>query len=40
MQTEPVTFYSDGMKLSGAFFLPDEYDASVAHPLIVACSGL
>lgn len=39
MQTEPVRFYSDGVKLSGAFFLPDEYDGTVAQPLIIPCSG-
>ncbi len=39
MQTESVTFYSDGLKLDGAFFLPDQFDASRAHPLVVACSG-
>lgn len=39
MQTEEVTFYSDGLKLSGAFHLPDEFDPSVQHPLVIPCSG-
>lgn len=39
MQTEEVTFYSDGLKLDGAFHLPDEFDASIEHPLVMPCSG-
>jgi len=39
MQTEAVTFYSDGLKLDGAFHLPDDFDASVEHPLVMPCSG-
>lgn len=39
MQTEEVTFYSDGLKLNGAFHLPDEFDDSVQHPLVMPCSG-
>jgi len=39
MQTEEVTFYSDGLKLSGAFHLPDDFDASAQHPLVMPCSG-
>lgn len=39
MQTEEVTFYSDGLKLNGAFHRPDEFDASVEHPLVIPCSG-
>ncbi len=39
MRTEPATFYSDGLKLSGAFFLPDEMDESTPRPLVIPCSG-
>ncbi|MFP3880035.1 MAG: alpha/beta hydrolase [Dehalococcoidia bacterium] len=39
MQTEPVSFYSDGLKLQGAFFLPDDFDASQKHSLVIPCSG-
>lgn len=39
MQTEHVTFYSDGLKLDGAFHLPDEFDDSIEHPLVIPCSG-
>lgn len=39
MRTEEVTFYSDGLKLSGAFHLPDEFDAGSKHPLVMPCSG-
>jgi len=39
MQTEEVIFYSDGLKLSGAFHLPDDFDASHSHPLLIPCSG-
>lgn len=39
MQTEEVTFYSDGLKLNGAFHLPDAFEASVPQPLVIPCSG-
>lgn len=39
MQTEEVTFYSDGLKLDGAFHLPDDYDPERKYPLIIPCSG-
>lgn len=39
MQTEEVSFYSDGLKLDGAFHLPDDFDPSVPHPLVMPCSG-
>lgn len=39
MRTEPVTFYSDGLKLSGAFHLPDDFTDGRQHPLIIPCSG-
>ncbi len=38
MRTEPVTFYSDGLELSGAFFLPDE-EIDGPRPLVMPCSG-
>lgn len=39
MQTEEVTFYSDGWKLDGAFHFPDDLDSSAQHPLVIPCSG-
>lgn len=39
MKNEEVTFFSDGLKLRGTFHLPDHFDASRRHPLIVPCSG-
>lgn len=39
MRNEEVTFYSDGLKLDGAFHLPDDLDASTRNPLVVPCSG-
>jgi len=39
MQCEEVSFYSDGLKLSGAFYLPDDFDDSREHPLLIPCSG-
>lgn len=39
MQTDPRTFYSDGLRLSGAFFNPDGLDVSRPAPLVVPCSG-
>jgi fermentation-respiration switch protein FrsA (DUF1100 family) len=39
MQTEEVTFYSDGLKLDGAFHLPDDFHPSRPCPLVIPCSG-
>ncbi len=39
MQIENVTFFSDGLRLGGSFYLPDDFDKSVQHPLIIPCSG-
>jgi uncharacterized protein len=39
MQIEDITFYSDGLKLDGAFYLPDDFDPSIRHPLVIPCSG-
>jgi len=39
MQTEEVAFYSDGLKMTGAFHFPDEFDTSAQHPLVIPCSG-
>lgn len=39
MQTDEVTFYSDGLKLNGAFHLPDDFEASNPRPLVMPCSG-
>lgn len=39
MQSEGVTFYSDGLELDGAFHFPDDTDTAGRRPLIVPCSG-
>lgn len=39
MRSEEVTFYSDGLRLDGAFHLPDDFDRSARHPLVIPCSG-
>lgn len=39
MRSEEVTFYSDGLKLDAAFHLPDDFDSSGEHPLVMPCSG-
>lgn len=39
MRSEPVTFFSDGLRLSGAFMLPDDPPSDGRAPLVVACSG-
>lgn len=38
MHTEETTFYSDGLKLSGSFYLPDSGQDG-PRPLVIACSG-
>ncbi len=39
MQKQPASFYSDGLRLSGAFFLPDGDDGAAPKPLVIPCSG-
>lgn len=39
MRIEEATFYSDGLKLSGAFHFPDNFDETRRHPLVIPCSG-
>ncbi|TVQ29864.1 MAG: alpha/beta hydrolase [Phycisphaeraceae bacterium] len=39
MRTETCTFFSDGLRLSGAFFLPEGDSGEGRRPLVVACSG-
>lgn len=39
MQFEARQFYSDGLKLSGGFFLPDDFEPSAPQPLVIPCSG-
>lgn len=39
MRAEEATFYSDGLKLDGAFHLPDDLDENRKHPLVIPCSG-
>lgn len=39
MQFEAKQFYSDGLKLSGGFFVPDDLDPDAPQPLVIPCSG-
>lgn len=39
MQTDPVAFFSDGLKLKGAFFFPDGDELDEKRPVIVIVSG-
>ncbi|MDX1566076.1 MAG: alpha/beta hydrolase [Phycisphaeraceae bacterium] len=39
MQTETTRFDSDGLTLSGSFFLPEDHDSSETSPLVIPCSG-
>lgn len=39
MRTQDVTFHSDGLALSGSWFLPDELDEDAEHPVVIPCSG-
>lgn len=39
MRTEPVTFYSDGLRLAGSFFLPDKEAGGGPRLLLMPCSG-
>lgn len=39
MQTRDVTFHSDGLKLAGSFFVPDNVAGTEKAPLVIACSG-
>ena len=39
MQSEPVSFYSEGVKLRGDLFLPDGLAANERRPGIVLCHG-
>jgi len=39
MNDEPVSFYSDGLKLTGAFHLPEDDDLRTPRPLVIPCSG-
>lgn len=39
MQIERATFYSDGLELSGFFYLPDDDASDAKRPLIIPCSG-
>lgn len=39
MREESVSFYSDGLRLDGSFYLPEALPEADFHPLIVTCSG-
>jgi len=39
MKTEEITFYSDGLKLEGTFYLPEDIDPDQPRPIIIPCSG-
>lgn len=40
MKEQKASFYSDGLKLDGAFFLPDnEKDLNSLRPVVIVCSG-
>jgi len=39
MRDEQITFWSDGLKLDGRLFMPDEFDGSAPSPLIMVCPG-
>jgi len=39
MKEKYVEFYSDQIKLRGTLYLPEDFNATMAYPCIVACSG-
>lgn len=39
MRTETATFDSDGLALSGSFFLPDDFADDKPQPVVIPCSG-
>lgn len=39
MHTQEIHFYSDGYKLAGSFFRPDNGNGSSPQPLVIPCSG-
>jgi fermentation-respiration switch protein FrsA (DUF1100 family) len=39
MRERPIHFYSDGLRLTGTVYLPDEVSANEKYPAVVACSG-
>lgn len=39
MRTEPVSFYSDGLRLDGDLHLPDEAPPAGGYPTAIVCSG-
>ncbi len=39
MRIDPTSFYSEGLKLDAAFFLPDEGKEDRSRPLVITCSG-
>jgi len=39
MRTEETAFFSDGLKLAGSYFWPDDWDESAPRPMVLANSG-
>lgn len=39
MQERSISFYSDGLRVSGTLYLPDDLRAGERYPAVVACSG-
>jgi fermentation-respiration switch protein FrsA (DUF1100 family) len=39
MRERPISFYSDGLRISGTVYLPDDIRAKERYPAVVACSG-
>lgn len=39
MTEEQATFYSDGLKLAGSFYWPDDVDGGARQSVTIACSG-
>lgn len=39
MKEKRVSFYSDGLKLDGSFYLPDKFNKRDKKPILLICSG-
>ena len=39
MSRRPAGFYSDGLRLDGELYLPDDLEPGERRPAIVTCSG-
>ena len=40
MKERSIHFYSDGIKLVGSLWLPDDYQEGTKLPCIIPCSGI